>query len=70
MSNEKIKKGVSKILIPIIIMTVISGFLTLMLSEDVEEKTQYLDSIDYSVTLNEDGSMKAVSYTHILVVKD
>ena len=58
MSKEKIKKCVSKILIPIIIMTVISGFLTLMLSEDVGEKTQYLDSIDYSVTLNEDGSMK------------
>ena len=58
MSKGKVKKYLSKILGPLVIMTIVSAFVTLMIASDSGEKTQYLDSIDYNVVLNKDGSMK------------
>lgn len=58
MSKEKIKKYMKKILTPLVIMTIISAFLTLILAGESDGGNQYLDSIDYNVVLNKDGSMK------------
>ena len=65
MSKEKVKKYLSKILVPIVIMTIVSVFVTLMFAGDSGEKTQYLDSIDYNVVLNKDGSMKVTETWNI-----
>lgn len=65
MLKEKIKKYLSKVLLPLVIMTIVSIFLTLMFASNSSEKSQYLDSIDYNVILNKDGSMKVTETWNI-----
>lgn len=64
--NFEIKK-IKGFLIKIIIMVIIS--LIFIVSLNYEDKFQYMDNLDYQVTVNKDGSMKVVETWDINVSK-
>ena len=64
------KKFLKKLIIMIIISIVISIFLTMAIMQDSDEgKIQYLNHLNYDVSLNEDGSIHVVE-TWDVYVKD
>lgn len=66
--KEKIKKVLKKILVMSIISLIFYFIFWLdLLDEDYAHKAQYLDNINYEVTINEDGSMKVVETWDIVV---
>ena len=55
------KKFLKKILIMVIISAVISIFFVMAMTGDSRnEKVQYLNHLDYNVSLNQDGSINVV----------
>lgn len=66
--KEKIKKVLKKILVMVIISLIFYFIFWLdMLDEDLTKRIQYLDNINYEVTMNADGSMKVVETWDIIV---
>lgn len=66
--KEKIKKVLKKILVMSVISLIIYFIFWLdSLDENYALKAQYLDNINYEVTINEDGSMKVVETWDIVV---
>ena len=56
--NEKVKKVTKKLIIMIVISIVVNSIFWLVYKSETEIKTsQYLENIDYQVTVNKDGSM-------------
>ena len=65
--DKKIKKFIKKIFWMVVISLVI--YLFCWLNGNKIDKTQYLDSIDYQVTVNKDGSMNVVETWDININK-
>ena len=62
------KKFLKKILIMIIISAVISIFFVMSMTGDSRnEKVQYLNHLDYNVSLNQDGSINVVETWDVYV---
>ena len=56
--NGKIKKVIKKLIIMLVISIVVNSIFWLTYKSETETKTsQYLENIDYQVTVNKDGSM-------------
>ena len=65
--NEKTSK-IKNAIVVLIIMTIISIFFSIVVvSDNSPEKIQYLNSLDYSVNLNSDGSMQVTEIWDINV---